>query len=259
MNQTEQLESTVATLQAHVQEQQRQIAALAKRRAPARGRAFGAILGLGLALLLGTVALAAIPGAGGVITGCYDSKTGALRVIDVQAGKTCAKGELQLTWNQTGPQGLPGPIGTPGPAGPQGIPGVAGPKGDTGAPGAQGSAGGPGPQGNPGPQGAPGAQGPAGAPGISGYEIVSDETAFDSSAAKVIGVLCPTGKRALGGGADIFPSLGDQNRATAPVVLTSSFVADYEGDGWVGQASEIGTYNFEWSLTVYAICTNVTP
>jgi hypothetical protein len=41
-------------------------------------------------------------------------KGGTLRVIDTDAGQTCAKGESGLNWNQTGPQG---PAGQQGPAG----------------------------------------------------------------------------------------------------------------------------------------------
>ena len=134
MNQIEQLESTVAALQAHVQDQQRQIVALTKRGSRVRARSLGTILGICLALLFGTVALAAIPGAGGVITGCYDKKSGALRVIDT-AGQSCDKSQQQLAWNQTGPQG------------PQGLQGLKGDKGDQGDPGPQGLQGELGPQG----------------------------------------------------------------------------------------------------------------
>lgn len=100
--------SALDRLTERVQAQERQIATLttmltaARPARPARaGHArrlgVGSVIALFLALLLGTVALAAIPGAGGVITGCYDKDTGKLRVIDAQAGKKCAKGELQLT------------------------------------------------------------------------------------------------------------------------------------------------------------------
>jgi hypothetical protein len=75
-------------------------------------------LGLGVALgmaLVGGVAVAhaAIPGAGGVISGCYKDRNGDLRVIDT-ASATCDSTERLLTWNQTGPAG---PTGSAGPAG----------------------------------------------------------------------------------------------------------------------------------------------
>ena len=50
------------------------------------------------------VAIAAIPGAGGAISACYDSK-GVMRVIDAQAGATCSNKETPLTFNATGPTG----------------------------------------------------------------------------------------------------------------------------------------------------------
>ncbi|MFI6495234.1 hypothetical protein [Streptomyces sp. NPDC050564] len=64
--------------------------------------------------MLGGVAHADIPGADGVYTGCSIRSTGALRVIDFEAGQRCRSTELTITWNQTG---LAGPVGPAGPAG----------------------------------------------------------------------------------------------------------------------------------------------
>ena len=73
---------------------------------------------LAAALLVGSgLAYSAIPGGGNVINGCYDTATGALRVIDSEGGGACRGGETALSWNQSGPPGPPGP---PGPAGPAG-------------------------------------------------------------------------------------------------------------------------------------------
>ena len=59
-------------------------------------------------------AYAAIPAAGTqLISGCYD-KTGALRVIDKEAGAACTKNERELIWNQQGPRGLTGEKGDTG-------------------------------------------------------------------------------------------------------------------------------------------------
>jgi hypothetical protein len=74
----------------------------------------------------GGVAFASIPDSGGVIHGCYSAKDGTLRVIDTDAGQTCAKGENSLNWNQQGPQGPAGPAGPQGSPGPQGPAGVSG-------------------------------------------------------------------------------------------------------------------------------------
>jgi hypothetical protein len=128
--------SALDRLTERVQAQERQIAMLTNMLTAARptsrrwaGRSgrlgFSSVIALILALLLGTVALAAIPGAGGVITGCYTKMNGALRVIDTAAGQTCTNKELQLTWSQTGPQGATGATGATGPAGPQGPAGAS--------------------------------------------------------------------------------------------------------------------------------------
>jgi hypothetical protein len=116
-----------------VADQQRQIAAL---RATSSGRGTrvrrggrlgsAAAVALVLALLLGGAALAAIPGANGVITGCYNKNSGALRVIDSAANQACTNKESLLTWSQTGPQGQQGLTGATGATGPQGPQGPAG-------------------------------------------------------------------------------------------------------------------------------------
>jgi type VI protein secretion system component Hcp len=84
-------------------------------------------LALGLAaalaaLVAGSIAWASVPDPRGMITGCYDKQSGELRVTDSQTGqpKGCSAKELQLLWNQQGPQGVPGPQGAPGPQGPSG-------------------------------------------------------------------------------------------------------------------------------------------
>jgi hypothetical protein len=58
---------------------------------------------MGVALLTLLVAasgaaVAAIPGTDGTISACYDQKSGALRVIDAEGGKTCTPKETQLIW-----------------------------------------------------------------------------------------------------------------------------------------------------------------
>ena len=77
-------------------------------------------------LTVAGVAFGAIPGTDGVIHGCY-LNDGSLRVIDTEAGAKCRAGEIELFWNQTGPQG---PEGEQGPQGPQGLQGPQGPAGE---------------------------------------------------------------------------------------------------------------------------------
>jgi hypothetical protein len=55
----------------------------------------GAVVALGAGF-----AYAAIPGAQGVINGCYEKRTGLLRVIDAEAGKKCTYWETPITWSQ---------------------------------------------------------------------------------------------------------------------------------------------------------------
>jgi hypothetical protein len=84
-----------------------------------RSRLSYAIVGVTVALVLGAggFAMASIPGPGGIIHGCYQKHNGALRVIDRSrrgpAGR-CRKSEKPLSWNQTGPPGIPGPQGPAG-------------------------------------------------------------------------------------------------------------------------------------------------
>lgn len=285
-------EPTPQALTELVQAQQHQLTALQKpastktRLLFSRLRHSGlvALAGVWLPLVVSGAALASIPSSTGLITGCYATKDGALRLIDTAAGQSCVNKELQITWNQTGPVGAQGPQGAPGPQGPQGPVGAQGMPGPQGDPGPQGPVGRPGPtgvpgqpgpqgpQGEPGPQGpqgpmglqgtpgAEGPQGPQGAPGLSGYEIVTVDSAFDSSATKLLSADCPAGKVVLGGGAYIFPSLADPNRLTAPVVLIASMPSTGNGvtPGWDAQSSEIAPYTYDWHMIVYAICANVT-
>lgn len=73
------------------------------------------------------VAVASIPDSStGLISGCYSTRNGALRIIDLQAGRRCNTGESLLHWNQQGPQGPPGLQGLQGPEGPLGEQGLQG-------------------------------------------------------------------------------------------------------------------------------------
>jgi hypothetical protein len=71
---------------------------------------------------------AAIPSSNGTVNGCYERKTGLLRVIDKEAGKNCLSFENPIGWSVQGPRGLAGAIG------PKGDPGAKGEQGEPGAP-----------------------------------------------------------------------------------------------------------------------------
>ncbi len=91
-----------------------------------------------LALSAGLVA-AAIPNSStGVINGCFEKYTGLLRVIDVEAGKSCTRWETPISWSQTGPAGEAGGIGPQGEQGVQGAPGMNGSDGKDGSDGRDG-------------------------------------------------------------------------------------------------------------------------
>jgi len=91
-------------------------------------------------VLVGGVAYASIPDAGGVIHGCYQKNSGQLRVLDPSTG-SCSSSEVGLNWNQTGPTGSTGSHGPTGATGKDGKNGAAGATGPTGAKGPPGSAG----------------------------------------------------------------------------------------------------------------------
>ena len=89
-------------------------------------------------ILGGGVAMASIPSASNVFTGCYNP-SGVLKVIDGSAA--CSPSETRITWNQTGPTGPAGPAGPAGPMGATGAAGAAGPAGPAGPAGAAGAKG----------------------------------------------------------------------------------------------------------------------
>ena len=68
-----------------------------------------------VSLAVAAISLGAIPGSSETISGCYAKSNGSLRVIDAESGASCVSNkETALSWNQQGPQGLPGPQGPAG-------------------------------------------------------------------------------------------------------------------------------------------------
>jgi hypothetical protein len=72
-------------------------------------------------------AYAAVTASPASITACVRHRSGVL-----YTAHRCARGDAPLTWNVTGPPGVPGPAGAQGPPGPAGAPGVPGPGGTPG-------------------------------------------------------------------------------------------------------------------------------
>ena len=83
-----------------------------------------AVVALVFAMGGGAYALTSETASVKVIHGCYQKRSGALRIL--HAAKKCSRSEQAIAWNQTGAQGSqgqPGSRGQSGPAGQQG-PGV---------------------------------------------------------------------------------------------------------------------------------------
>jgi hypothetical protein len=93
----------------------------------ARRLALGLIAGL-LAAAVAGGAYAATRLSSNVISACVHRAGGGLYLA-----RTCAPRDRRLTWNATGPAGVPG---SPGAQGPPGVPGPSGLPGPAGAPGA---------------------------------------------------------------------------------------------------------------------------
>jgi hypothetical protein len=147
-----------------------------------------------------------------------------------------------------GPQGPQGPQGSPGVAGADGARGPQGPQGPTGP---QGPAGANGPQGPQGPAGGPGPQGPA---GVSGLVLLIGPLTSISNSAATSSVVCPAGKKALGGGFNfsgtVFvmenepDSTGNFNNRATP-----------DGNGWTVYGFD--NFNQSGSFSAFVTCGNV--
>jgi len=129
-----------------------------------------AVLTAALFALAAGIAYATIPDGGKVYTACMLKNVGTIRLIDPSLPahnlmSHCTPFETQVTWNQQGQAGAPGPQGPPGVKGDTGDTGPAGPQGPKGDTGDAGAAGAQGPKGDPGSQGPAGPQGQAGTPG----------------------------------------------------------------------------------------------
>ncbi|MDP3900781.1 MAG: hypothetical protein Q8Q38_00345 [bacterium] len=136
-----------------------------------RMRVLIGVLGFVLVLLVagGGVALAT-HGNPNELHACYKNNNGQMRFVGNPAD--CLPSETAISWNQTGPQGLPGSDGTdgaPGPAGPQGLPGPS---------------------------------------GLSDFELVHAVSPLANSPFVAILLPCPAGKQIISGGFDIMSSGG---------------------------------------------------
>ena len=226
-----------------------------------RLRSRGGVVVLALALTgAGGVAYAAIPNSvTGVITGCRSTASGALRVIDAQAGQTCTANEKALSWNGRGinPRGAYSPtvayrandsvsyMGSsylarlankdvlPTNATNWQLLAAQGVKGDTGATGDTG------PQG---PKGDPGPAGPTG--GFSGVTTPTNTGTVLNGTAGSVTVACPAGKQVVGGGES-------NNGGHAQAFLTESFPTN---NGWTVTVDNLAANNKDVLVTAFAVC-----
>ena len=206
-------------------------------------------------------AWATIPGSDGVINGCYEKRTGILRVIDVEAGKACTQYEVSISWNRDGPKGDAGPVGPAGAVGPQGPAGERGAAGLAGADGAIGPAGERGPAGPPGPKGDMGEQGPVGERGPVGVAEISDVEwigrqflQVDTDSTKRAIAMCPVGKELLGGG---FRPPWD---VQVELIESGPFFIDgaTPAPGWAVTLKETVPTGASWYPGVWAVCATIT-
>ena len=105
-----------------------------------------------------------------------------------------------------------------------------------------------GPKGDKGDKGDAGTQGPPGMSELSSETNSSASTAVDT---KSVGVSCPSGTRAVGGGARV-PNL-------VALAVTGSFPSYSNGVpvGWIADARETSAVASNWSVTVYVVCAKV--
>jgi hypothetical protein len=102
-------------------------------------------------------------------------------------------------------------------------------------------------KGDRGDRGPKGDKGDKGDPGLSGVEQVTVTSAFDSTDVKLGQALCPSGKKAIGGGG--FTSFV----GNLPVALSR---ANPAGETWVARAVEFTPTAAAWALSVTVICAN---
>lgn len=102
------------------------------------------------------------------------------------------------------------------------------------------------------PQGPTGPAGPQGPAGTSGLQLVSGSGASNSNSPKSEQQNCPTGKRAIGGGAVL-------TGVTTNTFLTLSRPTD-PGTGWIAAGRESSGGNpGNWAVQTWAVCATVAP
>jgi len=133
----------------------------------------------------------------------------------IRPGQTCNPSEAGTSWNIQGPTGPTGPTGPSGSQGEQGIQGLA---------------------------------------GVSDLERVDMSTKNNSDSPKTTVANCPSGKKVVGGGAQVF--IGEPGVKVGPIAIKKSW-PNKEMTHWAATAEEVGDTNLKWFLTAYALCAAV--
>jgi hypothetical protein len=101
-----------------------------------------------------------------------------------------------------------------------------------------------------GPQGAKGDKGDAGTSGISNIEIVNGSSANNTSTGlKTATATCPSGKKAIGGGAEI------QSSPIYPITVNKPLT---DLSGWTASGYKETASGAFWGVVAYAVCATVT-
>jgi Collagen triple helix repeat (20 copies) len=136
------------------------------------------------------------------------------------------------------PAGAKGPSGAAGLRGATGDPGPKGPQGDRGVAGFKGQ---------PGVQGAKGDKGNPGTVGLSDYQrVTSAWTPIAQGAEVTVFVICPNGKRALGGGTETSP-IDDLDIIYSGAFSDSSWAVRVANDGNLGSGGNVRV----WAVCAY--------
>ncbi len=90
--------------------------------------------------------------------------------------------------------------------------------------------------------------------GVSGLELVTATSAYDSTPAKAVTAICPTGKVPVGGGASI-----SGQPAQATIALYQSYIFGDPPNGWRGLAVNLESNGTLWEMVAKAWCAHPPP
>jgi hypothetical protein len=88
---------------------------------------------------------------------------------------------------------------------------------------------------------------------LAGYQLVTTETAVDTTTVKQVNASCPTGKVATGAGFGVLDSTGGIIDGEA-----SLFVPRFDGSGWLTNAHNNSGFAPSWKLKSFLACVNST-